>query len=113
MDVDSFRFSPELFELRSEAFEALAAADIDYMVDFQGIDVLHDNFGLEVFGIPNEETATKILPVIINTLIGWQKIRGESKQKVFRRCFDCYSGWKAEVFRYWESPSESWNVDDD
>lgn len=66
-----FEFHPELFELRSQALECLTTAGITWFTEFSSVDLLHEEFGLEVCGIKEEETAKKIRETMAKTFPHW------------------------------------------
>jgi len=70
--MQEFRFCSELFEYRSTAIETMSKHGLDLFTNFGTIDVLHDVFGLEVCGIPEESDALKILSVLRTTFPNWR-----------------------------------------
>lgn len=50
-DGRGFVFYPELFEARGRAFEVLEEAGFVWFSDYSSIDLLHEEYGLEVCGI--------------------------------------------------------------
>jgi len=88
-----FSFRSELFEDRATAIEALAAKGFDWFVHYSAIDLLHDLYGLEVCGIPEELDAKRILKIMESTFSEWTCTRisyhdGSRDQ-----------GWKVEIYR--------------
>jgi len=59
--LDGFAWHPELFEHRARMLEALDAAGLLLSVDFESVDILHEEFGIEVCGMPQEPTAFQVL----------------------------------------------------
>ncbi len=55
-----FSFHSELFECRATAMEVLAENDFDWLTHYSAIDLLHQEFGMEVAGI-NEEVDAKVI----------------------------------------------------
>ena len=50
-DTRSFCFYPELFDHRANASDTLADAGLEWMTTYGSIDLLHEEYGLEVCGI--------------------------------------------------------------
>ncbi|HWI56606.1 MAG TPA: hypothetical protein VNZ22_05230, partial [Bacillota bacterium] len=50
----AFAFHPELFEHRDQATELLEGAGLSWFSDYSSIDLLHEEYGLEVCGIRQE-----------------------------------------------------------
>jgi hypothetical protein len=50
-----FEFHPELFEDRSHALELLEEAGFRWFSDFSSIDPVHDDYGLEISGVQEED----------------------------------------------------------
>lgn len=67
----AFAFHPQLFEHRTEALEALAAAGYAWLSDFSSVDLLHEVYGLEVCGIPDRDDARAIRRVLRRTFRRW------------------------------------------
>jgi hypothetical protein len=103
---NSFRFAPELFEYKSKALEILADNDLVWMVDFSGIDVIHDIYGLEIEGIPNEDIAIDICSSLHGTLavLELPEICKWMHDRIYRE----YSGWVYEITKYPHPKIESW-----
>lgn len=53
-DEQGFQFHPELFECKGRASEILDTAGFAWFSDYSSIDLLHEEFGLEVCGIHEE-----------------------------------------------------------
>lgn len=63
-DGQGFVFHPELFEARARASDAIEVAGFSMFSDYSSIDLLHEEYGLEICGIRKEkdvETITKAL----------------------------------------------------
>jgi hypothetical protein len=54
------QFHPELFECKGKASELLDAAGLVWFSDYSSIDLLHEEFGLEVCGIHEESSVEPI-----------------------------------------------------
>jgi hypothetical protein len=91
-----FTFHSELFDARATAQEALAAKGFDWLVHFTAIDLLHDLYGLEVAGIPEEADANRILELLKETFPDWPHTRW------YYQDFDRDRGWKVEIFQHAE-----------
>jgi hypothetical protein len=59
-DGQSFVFYPELFESRSKAFEILDEAGFTWFSHYSSIDLLHEEYGLEICGIQEESSIEAI-----------------------------------------------------
>ncbi len=62
--MDAFRFSPELFELRSDVQAALDEAGFDWFTHYSSVDPVHDLYGIEVCGIVEPDDAQSILTLL-------------------------------------------------
>ena len=102
--MDSFRFAPELFELRTDVIAALRDAGFDWLSHYSAVDPLHDIYGLEVCGIGDRDDATAIQQVLIAMFPRW----------ISRPCY--YKdwgrdiGWNVAVHRDAERDDEQWEV---
>jgi hypothetical protein len=92
--MNELRFSPELFEHRSEALEVLAERGFELLADFATVDVLHDLYGIEVCGIPEEETARRILGVLRAQFAAWSH-----RSLVLKDWGSRDRGWRVRVHR--------------
>lgn len=71
LDMDAFRFSPELLELRNTVGAELSARGFEWLTDYSAIDVMHDVYGIEVLGIRHEDEARAILGVLKHLFPSW------------------------------------------
>lgn len=104
--MNELRFSPELFEHRSDALEVLAEHGFEWLSDFATIDVLHDLYGLEVCGIPDEETARRILDLLRRRFLDWTQ-----RSLVLKDWGSRDRGWRVRVHRdpsQGRKPREPW-----
>lgn len=62
--MPEFRFHPELFLIRSRVAAALEAAGYAWFSDYGGIDLVHEEFGLEVRQIHDERTCTRMRAIL-------------------------------------------------
>jgi hypothetical protein len=108
---NSFRFAPELFEYKSKALEILADNNLVWMIDFSGIDVIHDIYGLEVEGVRDEETANKILRELNHYFYG--ETKSQPRIGEYARIYQEYSGWVVEIASYPHPKIESWMTPED
>ena len=99
-----FSFHPDLFEQRSQAIEALAARDYIWMEHFSSVDLLHDTFGLEVCGIPDEADAHRILSILGREFPEWQHkdMRFHSYERDY--------GWKVIISKAEPDKKVGWQV---
>ena len=59
-DEQGLQFHPELFECKGRASEILDTAGFAWFSDYSSIDLLHEEFGLEVCGIHEESSVEPI-----------------------------------------------------
>ena len=69
--MDTFRFCPELFEVRTGAVAALEAAGFHWLSHFSSIDILHDVYGIEVCGITDPGDANSIRELLDRIFPDW------------------------------------------
>jgi hypothetical protein len=69
--MTQFSFRQELFEEKARAQEVLSNASFNWFEDYQSVDLLHEEYGLEVCGIRDEETALGIKEVMERTFVKW------------------------------------------
>lgn len=100
--MDAFRFAPELFEVRSEVMAALSEQGIDWLSHYSSVDPVHDDFGIEVCGIPDEEGAAQILAIVRAMYPHWRRRSLEFKDSGRE------SGWKVKVVRDRDKSGDSW-----
>lgn len=59
-DQEEFQFHPELFEYRTRASDLLDTAGFAWFSNYSSIDLMHEEFGLEVCGIQDESNVEAI-----------------------------------------------------
>lgn len=91
--VSSFAFHPELFEHRSLAIETLAAHGFEWFAHFSSVDLVHDQFGLEVCGIHQEADADAIIAILERIFPEWKHT------DICYHEFERDRGWKAIIFK--------------
>jgi hypothetical protein len=64
-------FHPELFDIRAQVIAKLATAGFLGMTDFSSVDLLHEEFGVEVSGILDLESAKKMQLLLCDLLPDW------------------------------------------
>ncbi len=67
----AFVFHPELFERRSELSCRLAAADLLWFRDYSSVDLLHEEYGLEVCGIRDASESRRVLAIMRELFPDW------------------------------------------
>jgi hypothetical protein len=70
-DAQGFQFHPELFECKGRASEILDRAGFAWLSDYSSIDLLHDEFGLEVCGIHEERNVEPIAQAMRSGFPHW------------------------------------------
>jgi hypothetical protein len=100
--MNTFRFSPELFEFRSELLARLADEGYHWLSHFSSIDPLHDVYGLEVCGIADRADAVAILRILRSLFPTWQRGR------LYHKDFGREPGWKAVLQRDPECEEDPW-----
>jgi len=100
---ESFRFCPELFEYRSRTMEFLSDEDYSFLIDYQGIDVCHDIYGIEITGISTKELAEEIAGSVEELFCNKKWI-----DNPWSRVVDYDDGWTAEIFRDFDDQSDDW-----
>jgi hypothetical protein len=91
--MDDFRFFPELFESRQEALEILDGAGFYWLADFASVEVLHETYGIEVTGIPDEALAREALSALRRSFSDWEHV-----SLVHQDC-GREPGWKVRLHR--------------
>jgi len=80
-------FHLELFAERAKASEALEKASLTWSVDYASVDLLHDEFGLEVCGIHDEPNLEVVKQTMCDTFPHWHHSRACLKDGI-------EPGWK-------------------
>lgn len=65
-DEEGLQFHPELFECKGRASEILDTVGIAWFSDYGSIDLLHEEFGLEICGI-HEESSVELIAKAMRT----------------------------------------------
>ena len=104
--MNGFRFEPGLFNHRAEAIAALAEAGYEWLTDFSTVDLLHDEFGLEVCGIAKKEDALSISRILQRTFPGWRLTHLDYKDGGRDR------GWRAAIHRDPDEETGDWRRPD-
>lgn len=71
-ESDAVRFAPELFEFRTEVIEKLSESGFDWLTHFSSVDPLHDVYGIEVCGIPDQEDAIAMREILMELFPSWK-----------------------------------------
>lgn len=95
--MDDFRFFPELFEHRQDALSTLDDAGFYWLSDFSSVEVLHETFGIEVTGIPDEGSAREALSVLRSRFAQWRHV------SLVHQDGGREPGWKVRLHRDEES----------
>ncbi|MBI3272572.1 MAG: hypothetical protein HYZ53_26520 [Planctomycetes bacterium] len=103
--MDAFRFFPELFAIRAEAMEVLASAGFEWMTHYSSVDLLHELYGLEVCGIPDQQDALRIRSLLMEHFWRW-----EFDRLVLKDWGDRDLGWKVVIHRDAERAQGEWET---
>jgi hypothetical protein len=68
---EEFDFFPELFADRARAAELLEEAGYTWFADYSSIDLLHEEYGLEISGIQTEQDMKKVAEVLQGGFPHW------------------------------------------
>lgn len=102
--MDAFRFSPELFEIRTSVIEALDDAGFQWLSHYSAVDPLHDLYGIEVCGIHDRDDAIAVKSLLQRMLPDWM-------HSTF--CYKDYGrepGYKVGVHRDSPGEDEQWET---
>jgi hypothetical protein len=91
--VSDFAFHPQLFEHRTLALEELGRHGYIWLEHFSSIDLLHDLFGLEVCGIPEQRDAEVMLSILQDLFPDWP----HSDLHYYN--YERDRGWKIIIFK--------------
>lgn len=100
--MNSFRFSPELLQTRSEVISLLNDEGFEWLSHFGGVDPMHDIYGIEVCGIHQEEDAREIMKILINNFPNWKHHR------IVLKDWGREYGWIARVSQHPEDFEQTW-----
>lgn len=112
--MQSFLFSPELFECRSQLMSAFESADLLMFRDYAAIDLDHDNYGLDVTGIKNENDSVKMLLILYDVFPSWRygdRVYDDSPVEPGWRILICKKGQRRLSERF--SSEDDFDSDDD
>ena len=101
---DSLRFSPELFEARTDVIAELSNRGFEWLSHYSSVDPIHDVYGIEVSGIRDSEDAAAILDILCEMFPDWKPGRLRYKD------YGSEPGFKAKVHRDRDRPYESWET---
>src|SRR5687768_5471674 len=94
-------FHPELFEQRARALEHLSEAGLVWLSDFSTVDLLQEDYGVEVCGISEESAANHIADLLCDLFPDWRYGRISYQDKSRDR------GWKVEIFKWSRDDKDS------
>ena len=94
-------FHPELFDHKARALDRLERGGFVWLSDFTTIDLLHQDYGIEVCGIKEESAANRIDDILCALFPNWR--------------YGCISyqdrdrdpGWKVEIYERSRKDDES------
>ena len=93
-DCRSFCFYPELFDQRADATDILEDAGIEWLTAYTAIDLLHEEYGLEVCGIQQQSDLETIAETLREAFPHWHHCR-----VCFKRG-DRDPGWKFAIHMF-------------
>ena len=102
--MDTFRFSPELFEHRNEVMEALEQAGFHWMSHYSSVDCLHDLYGIEVCGIHQKPDAVTIRNILAKLFPDWISCR------LMQKDGGREPGWIARIHRDKPRRQKQWET---
>ena len=70
--MDAFRFSTELFEVRTDVMERLTDEGFNWLSHYSSVDPIHDQYGIEVCGIIRRDDAVEILNILKRMFPKWR-----------------------------------------
>ena len=102
--MDAFRFSPELFELRTDVISSLDDAGFQWLSHFSSVDPMHDVYGIEVCGIIEEDDAIAIRTLLRGMFPTWRF------WSFYYKDYGLEPGFEASVFRDEPRADETWEI---
>lgn len=103
----SFIFRPELFASRGQAADALAEGGFDMFGDYSSIDILHEEYGLEICGIREKAAVEPISAIMEKTFPHWHHGRACGKD------YGIEPGWTVSLHMFRrQCCSDDWRSDD-
>jgi hypothetical protein len=91
--VSDFAFHPELFESRALAIEKLAERGYHWLEHYSSVDLIQDEYGLEVCGIQEERDALIVLEILHGLFPEWRY------RDHYYHDYERDRGWKALIFQ--------------
>jgi hypothetical protein len=104
-DCRSFSFYPELFDQRADAADVLADEGIEWFTSYTSIDLLHEEYGLEVCGIQQEADLETIAEILREAFPHWHHSRVCFKKG------DRDPGWKFAIYMFRREHGTGCSVD--
>ncbi len=103
-DMDAFRFSPELFEVRNAVVAELRERGFEWLTHYSAVDMMHDVYGIEVCGIHEEEDASSILEILRHMFPSWNTCR------TYYKDYGRDPGFWVTIQRDPEPPDQHWET---
>jgi hypothetical protein len=88
---EDFEYYPELFEHRSHALELIASSGCEWMRDYASIDLLQEDYGLEVCGIRHEQQIHTIIETLQCGFPHWHHLQVSTREHGLEE------GWSVSV----------------
>jgi hypothetical protein len=102
-----FEFYPELMEYRTVAAELLEEAGYTWFQDFSSIEVVHEDYGLEISGIRNELNVRRVLRALQQGFPHWHH------HKISQHDYGREQGWMVSISMLPPRPCSSESYDGD
>jgi len=101
------QFHPQLFECKGRASELLDAAGFTWLSDYASIDLLHEEFGLEVCGIQKDSSVEPIARAMRDGFPAWHY-----SHVCFKDC-EREPGWKFALHMFPRGCGDGRCIDED
>ncbi|MDB6125960.1 MAG: hypothetical protein JWQ71_4953 [Pedosphaera sp.] len=104
--TENFEFHPQLFEQRGRASELLEEAGFTWFSDYSSIDLMHEEYGLEISGIEDERHVKPILAAMQRGFPHWHH------HKVNLHEHGREPGWTLAIHMFPSQPCNSESCDE-
>ncbi|MDB6054085.1 MAG: hypothetical protein JWN25_1608 [Verrucomicrobiales bacterium] len=94
VEEEGLQFHPEFFECKARASEILDTAGFAWFSDYSCIDILHEEFGLEICGLREESSIEPITQAMSTAFPHWHHSCIAHKE------WGCEPGWKIAIHMF-------------